>query len=222
VTEVRDFALLSHSNPSLFPKEPPPDLTDMKTSSFTILFATVLAASAAAQTAAPLDAAAAKAALSQQAVKPRFVPKSPIKSRTYTRTAKGADVEIVEYADGQKEEHPYVAVPILFVRGKDELFDPVSATNVRKTAEILRDIMATDPKARFTIQGHSSAEGDFTLNQDLSDKRAKKIRSLLVEGQGLDGTRLAQVGFGPAHALAAATASEDERQKDRRVLIVRQ
>jgi outer membrane protein OmpA-like peptidoglycan-associated protein len=194
----------------------------MKSSSLTLLLATVLAASAAAQTAAPLDAAAAKAALSQQAVKPRFVPKSPIKSRSYVRTPKGADVEVIEYADGQKEEHPYVAVPILFVRGKDDLLDTISVSNVRKTGDILRDIMASDPKARFTIQGHTSAEGDHALNQTLSEQRAKKILSLLVEGQGLDGTRLSQAGFGPTHATAGATAPEDQRQKDRRVLVVRQ
>lgn len=175
-----------------------------------------------AQTAEPLDPAAAKAALSQTAKKPRFTPKAAIKSRTYTRTAKGAGVEIVEYENGQREENPYVAVPILFVRSKDELLDAVSSANVQKTAAILRELMAADPKARFTIQGHTSAEGLQASNQLLSEQRARKIFSLLVEGQGVDGSRLGQVGFGPSYATAAPDAPEPERQMDRRVLVVRQ
>jgi outer membrane protein OmpA-like peptidoglycan-associated protein len=181
-----------------------------------------------AQTAEPLDIAAAKAALSQQAKKPRFTPKSPIQSRTYKLTAKGAGVEVIEYAPANpgdapvREERPYVAVPILFVVGKDQLLDSVSAANVQKTAGILRELLAADPKARFTIQGHTSAEGDLQANQQLSEDRARKIYSLLVEGQGLDATRLSQTGFGPAYAVAPPTAPESERQHDRRVLVVRQ
>jgi outer membrane protein OmpA-like peptidoglycan-associated protein len=181
-----------------------------------------------AQTAEPLDAAAAKAALSQPPKKSRFTPKAAIKSRTYTRNAKGAGVEIIEYEPAKpgdppvREERPYIAVPILFVRAKDELLDAGSVTNVQKTAAILRELMAEDPKAKFTIQGHTSAEGDAAWNQILSQDRAQKIYSLLVEGQGVDGTRLAKVGFGPTYASAPAEAPEDLRQQDRRVLVVRQ
>ena len=181
-----------------------------------------------AQNAEPMDAAAARAALSQPSKKSRFTPKAAIKSRTYTRNAKGAGVEIIEYepaapgAEPVREERPYIAVPILFVRAKDDLLDAVSAANVQKTAAILRELMAADPKAKFTIQGHTSAEGDAAWNQTLSDQRAGKIYSLLVEGQGVDGSRLAKVGFGPTYATAPAEAPEDLRQQDRRVLVVRQ
>ena len=181
-----------------------------------------------AQNAEPLDAAAARAALSQQPKKSRFTPKAAIKSRIYTRNAKGAGVEIIEYEPVKpgdapvREERPYIAVPILFVRAKDDLLDAVSVANVQRTAAILRELMAADPKAKFTIQGHTSAEGDAGWNQILSQDRAQKIYSLLVEGQGVDGSRLAKVGFGPTYASVPADASEDQRQQDRRVLVVRQ
>lgn len=175
-----------------------------------------------AQTAEPLDAAAAKAALSQKSVKPRFIPKSPILSRTYTLTAKGAGVEIVQYANGQKEENPYVAIPILFVRGQDALLDTTSSANVRATAKVLLDIMNAEPGARFVIQGHTSAEGDAKLNEVLSAQRAQKIYNLLVGEQGVDATRLGQVGFGPRFAATPADGAESARQLDRRVLVVRQ
>lgn len=181
-----------------------------------------------AQAAEPLDVTAAKAALSQEAKKPRFTPKSPIQSRTYQLTAKGAGVEIIEYAPVNpgdtplREERPYIAVPILFVVGQDQLLDATSAENVRKTGAILKELMAADPKAKFTIQGHTSAEGDASMNQKLSEQRASRIFSLLVQGQGVEGTRLSQTGFGPTYATSPATAPETQLQQDRRVLVVRQ
>lgn len=181
-----------------------------------------------AQSAEPLDIAAATAALSQEAKKPRFTPKSPIQSRTYQLTAKGAGVEIIEYAPVKpgdppiREERPYIAVPILFVVGQDQLLDATSAENVRKTAAILKELMAADPKVRFTIQGHTSAEGDTSRNQKLSEQRADRIFALLVQGQGVEGARLSQTGFGPTYATAPATAPETHLQQDRRVLVVRQ
>ncbi len=195
------------------------------TSTFLFLSAVSIFATSAqmqAQTAQPLDTEAAKATLLEPAKKPRFTPKSSIKSRTYTRQSKGAGIEIIEYEGGQKEERPYIAVPILFIVGKAELLDSVSAENVKQTAIVLRDIFTADPKAAFTIQGHTSAEGDSALNRKLSEERAHKIFSLLVNTEGLDGSRLRQNGFGSAFATAPVTAPEVELQQDRRVLIVRQ
>lgn len=174
-----------------------------------------------AQKAVPLDTAAAAAQLSQAAKKPRFTPKSPIRSRTYNVNAKGAGVEIIEFEDGQKEERPYVAVPILFVVGKDELLDSVSSDNVTKTASVLREIIRADPKARFTVQGHTSAEGDEAANQALSEKRAAKIVTLLTAVNEVPASQLSQSAFGEMHAAAKETAPEADRQRDRRVLIVR-
>ena len=181
-----------------------------------------------AQSAAPMDAAAAKAALNQPVKKSRFTPKSAVKSRTYTLNAKGAAVEILEYelaapgAEPIREERPYVAIPILFVVGKDELLDEVSRENVRKTATILREIISADSTAKFTIQGHTSAEGSAEENLALSDKRAKKVFALLTATYQVLGAQLNPVGFGEAHAVAPETAPAVELQQDRRVLIVRQ
>ena len=173
-----------------------------------------------AQTAAPLDPAAARATLSEQAEKPKFRSKAAVQGRTYTRNAKGVDVEIVEYASGQKEEHPYVPVPLLFKVDSDELLDDGSRRNLRELAAILHDLSATG--ARFVIQGHTSAEGNAEHNKALSDKRAQKIRALLVEGLGVSADAVKEtVGFGSEFAHVAAGAPESDRQQDRRVLVVR-
>lgn len=177
---------------------------------------------ATAQSLEKLDASVMKEQLSLQTKKPRFTPKSAVKTRTYTRNGKGAGVEIVEYATGEREERPYVAIPILFVVGTDELLDATSNENVDKTASVLRELLAGDPKAKFLIQGHSSAEGDLQKNQTLSESRAKKIHTLLVQQLAVDGNRLGQVAFGSTHASAPANSPDSELQKDRRVLVVRQ
>ncbi|MFZ4763439.1 MAG: OmpA family protein [Roseimicrobium sp.] len=193
----------------------------MKLHSFTSLLL-VLTTALHAQTAAPLDTAAARATLAVPAK--RLVSKaaaepSPVVRRSYGKSAKGVDVEILDRADGRREERPYVAVPILFVKNSDELLDTVSRSNVRELAAIVRDFTAKG--ARFTIQGHASAEGDAQHNHSLSDRRAAKIRSLLVDGHGLEASSLSATGFGASCATAPATAPESELQKDRRVLVVK-
>ena len=173
-----------------------------------------------AQTAAPLDPAAARATLSEQAEKPKFRPKAAVQGRSYTRNAKGVDVEIVEFASGQKEEHPYVPVPLLFKVDSDELLDDVSRRNLRELAAILHDLSATG--VRFVIQGHTSAEGSPEHNKTLSDKRAQKIRELLVGNLGVSSDAVKEtVGFGSEFARVPANAPESTRQQDRRVLVVR-
>lgn len=175
-----------------------------------------------AQEAPKLDNAATEAVLS---VKPkRFTYKgvvSPVKTRSYTRNAKGLDVEILEREDGRKEERPYVAVPILFVKGQVELLDATSQANVTELASILRRITTAEPNARFTIQGHTSAEGDRAENQRLSENRAARVHQMLVIA-GVSEKSLARIGFGPAWATVPATAPEPQLQQDRRVLVVRE
>jgi outer membrane protein OmpA-like peptidoglycan-associated protein len=173
-----------------------------------------------AQTAAPLNVEGARATLSEQAEKPKFRSKAAVQSRTYGVNAKGVNVEIVEYASGQKEEHPYVPVPLLFKVDTDELLDDVSRRNLRELAAILHDL--SEKGARFVIQGHTSAEGSADHNKVLSDKRAQKIRSLLVEGLGIPADAVKDtIGFGSEFAHSSANAPEAQRQQDRRVLIVR-
>ena len=171
-----------------------------------------------AQTAAPLDAAAAKATLSTRIRNP-VKSAAPVVKRSYGRNAsKGLDVEILERSDGTIEEHPYVAVPILFVRSSDQLLDQVSRANVQQTAALLRDLIAAG--GSFTIQGHTSAEGDRSTNQRLSADRAAKIHAMLLAA-GLASKQLTQAAFGPDCAAFPATAPEHQLQQDRRVLIVR-
>jgi outer membrane protein OmpA-like peptidoglycan-associated protein len=140
----------------------------------------------------------------------------PEKSRVYTKSAK----VVITRQSGTVEELPYVALPILFQVGTaDLLSDGTSAQNVRKTADFLRDLVASG--ASFSIEGHASAEGDPEFNKWLSSERAAKILSLLIEGHGLPSGGLRAKGLGSQFATATEADGEDALQQDRRVLVVR-
>jgi outer membrane protein OmpA-like peptidoglycan-associated protein len=194
---------------------------------FPILFFSL---SAAAQQAAPLNAEAARAGLSTKPPRNPVKSSSPIVKRTYERRAvKGLtletgapatiEVEVIHRADGSTEEHPFVAIPILFVVGSDTLLDATSRANAEQMATILKDLSAGE-KAQFVVQGHTSAEGDIQANQRLSEQRAIRLHALLT-AQGVPAAALTPQGLGETCAQFAENAPESQRQLDRRVLIVR-
>jgi len=178
-----------------------------------------LAAARAQDHASNFDAEAAKAKLAPSVAKTpgKFLTKGiggdPVTKRFYTK-----DAVVVTRASGAKEEHPYVAVPLIFQKNSDELLDAASRENVAKVAQVLKEIGS----GAFAVEGHASAEGDQQRNLELSKLRAAKIQTLLRE-QGVSAGELSRVeGFGSAHAQHAATAPESQLQEDRRVLVVKE
>ena len=185
---------------------------------------------ASAQEAPPLDQAAARAALSMKPPRNPVKSTSPIVKRSYERRpGKGlgletgapstVEVEVLHRADGTTEEHPFVSLPILFVVNTDTLLDATSHANADQMAGILKDLIQKE-NARFSLQGHTSAEGDTGANQILSEQRAARLHAMLTT-QGVTASALAPLGLGESCARAAETAPEAQRQLDRRVLIVR-
>ena len=57
------------------------------------------------------------------------------------------------------------------------------------------DIMTKFGNTNFSIEGHTDTSGPKAFNQKLSEDRAEKVKSHLVE-KGVDGTRLSTKGFG--------------------------
>jgi outer membrane protein OmpA-like peptidoglycan-associated protein len=178
-----------------------------------------LAGAQAQDRAVPFDENAAKARLSGDVAKTpaKFYTKGiggdPVTKRFYTK-----DAVVVTHASGAKEEHPYVAVPLLFRKNSDELLDATSRDNTIKLAQMLKDLGS----ANFAIEGHASAEGDQQRNRELSNLRALKIQALLRE-QGVPAAELTRVeGFGADHAQHPATAPDSQLQEDRRVLVVKE
>lgn len=71
---------------------------------------------------------------------------------------------------------------------------------------------------RFVIEGHASAEGGYSSNLSLSQRRANAIYDFLVQ-HGVCPTRLLSVGHGESQARYPSSAPEYLRAEDRRVII---
>ena len=129
-------------------------------------------------------------------------------------------VVTIEEVDGTVKELPYVVLPILFKVNSDELFDAQSEENLRKLAAKLREPQLLT--ARFTVEGHTSTEGAPEYNQILSDRRADRILKLLVDKFNVDKDRLSAKGFGLTAPEVKPELTEQDRQRNRRVLIVKE
>lgn len=82
----------------------------------------------------------------------------------------------------------------------------------------LAKTLATSPKLKIEIAGHTDNVGDRRLNQALSENRAKVIANYLVRRQIAE-NRLRHAGYGDSRP-AAPNDSEDNKRKNRRVEFV--
>ena len=120
----------------------------------------------------------------------------------------------------ESRELPYVTVPVLFEKETDKLLDAESRAALESIAAVIREIAKTDAVARFDIEGHTSVEGAADFNMDLSAKRAKRIYTELTQNYGVAAALLTAHGYGENYP-SYPKGNEADRQKDRRVLVVR-
>jgi len=132
----------------------------------------------------------------------------------------GRGIVIVEEADGTQKEEPYVVLPILFKKDSDELLDTRSRSNLEMLAEFLKRPSLRE--ARLCIEGHTSTEGAHEHNVDLSKRRANRVFALLTEEFAVDASNLRQEGFGPDTPDVKPERTEQDRQRNRRVVVVRE
>jgi|ERR1700722_2375261 len=66
---------------------------------------------------------------------------------------------------------------------------------------------------RFLIAGHTSATGDPRHNQELSESRARSVRSYLVDHYGVDARRLEAAGFGASRPLPQYPGSAVQQRR---------
>jgi outer membrane protein OmpA-like peptidoglycan-associated protein len=104
------------------------------------------------------------------------------------------------------------------------LFDTNSDRLRPESAPVLGEIarmLAAHPTLRLSIEGHTDDVGDAAANLTLSRRRAESVRRHLVTQLGADAARLTAAGFGATRPVAA-NASGADRQRNRRVELVRQ
>ena len=103
---------------------------------------------------------------------------------------------------------------VLFESGKSKLNGEVS----EKVAEYGKVIQEEDQKSPIAIEGHTDSDGSDESNLKLSDKRSKRVKTLLEHG-GLAKGRAATKAYGEAKPLVPNT-SDARKARNRRVEVV--
>ena len=93
-----------------------------------------------------------------------------------------------------------------FAQGKADLND-----DAKLALHDLARVMKQNPDLRLKIEGHTSAEGNETLNQKLSEQRAKAAVDFLVNKEGIDPARLEAVGKGSSDPIDKENLEKNRR-----------
>jgi outer membrane protein OmpA-like peptidoglycan-associated protein len=78
--------------------------------------------------------------------------------------------------------------------------------------------MKSAPNEKFLIIGETDKKGNDASNLKLSQARAAAVVAAL-EKRGVNPAQLKSIGVGEANAVIPETASDAERQQDRKVVV---
>ncbi len=79
----------------------------------------------------------------------------------------------------------------------------------------LGDVLAKYPDDRIRVEGHADSRGTARHNEELSQRRAETVRTVLV-GRGVRDSQIAAVGMGSTRPVAT-NATTEGRAQNRRV-----
>ena len=83
-----------------------------------------------------------------------------------------------------------------------------------KVQRVIREF----PEARIVVEGHTDSQGNESLNQNLSRRRAIAIREYLLSNIAMSAGRITSVGYGESRPVAP-NSSEAGRTRNRRIEI---
>ena len=81
------------------------------------------------------------------------------------------------------------------------------------------DLLAEHPEIKVSVEGHTDSDGDFDMNQQLSDERARTVMNQLV-AMGIAQDRLISKGFGKSKPMDTNDTPEG-KANNRRVEFVK-
>ena len=150
--------------------------------------------------------------------------KSEVIMPTEKIVEKVVEKEVVREVPVETIKEVYKEVP--FEKTLAELMDNVTfdfdKADITKESESVLDEVANVLKKfadkKFMICGHTDARGSDSYNERLSEARAKAVRDALVK-RGVPEDMLFHKGFGRRTALVPASADDDTRRGDRKVVI---
>ncbi len=132
-----------------------------------------------------------------------------------TRGAVEAAIRNAQALDAEQTERGLVLTlgGVLFEFDSDELKSEARVS----VARVAGFLIALEDR-EVVVEGYSDNIGKEDYNVDLSTRRAESVRQALIQG-GVDASRVAADGYGPAHPVAT-NATEKGRQQNRRVELV--
>lgn len=104
----------------------------------------------------------------------------------------------------------------------DILYDYNSDVLSTKSRFILREFarfLKSNPTIKIMIQGHTDSDGDDAKNLDLSDRRAKGVKSYLAS-MGIEEDRLEAKGFGETKPKVANDTPENKAKNRRTEFLI--
>jgi len=112
-----------------------------------------------------------------------------------------------------KEKAPQrvsIALAIEYDSGKSDI-KPKYDSEIKKVA----DFMNTYPETTAVIEGHTDNVGKEASNIKLSQQRADKVKTYLVEKFGIAPGRLSAKGYGSSQPIASNDTPEGKQQNRR-------
>lgn len=103
------------------------------------------------------------------------------------------------------------------------VFDSGSASLKSESFAVLKEmaaVLSENPGVKVHIIGHTDSDGDASLNQSLSQKRAEAVKSALSGQFGIDSARMTIEGKGEAEPIAD-NGSPDGKAQNRRVEFIK-
>jgi OmpA-OmpF porin, OOP family len=106
-----------------------------------------------------------------------------------------------------------LCVSLMIDFDKDSAFiKPEFDSQIAKIADFMKEY----PDTTAIVEGHTDDVGGSKYNMNLSQRRAESVMGKLVEGYGIDKSRLSAKGYGDTRRLVYNT-TPDGRKKNRRV-----
>ncbi len=92
----------------------------------------------------------------------------------------------------------------------------VAVEQLQKVATLIK----RNPKATFSLEGYTDSYGSDEYNLDLSRRRAESVKTYLVSALGINPAQIDTHGYGKANLLTSPSASIEEQEVNRRVVVV--
>ena len=102
---------------------------------------------------------------------------------------------------------------LTFPSGSDEI-RPDQFGLLTKVQRVIREF----PEARVVVEGHTDSQGNESLNQSLSRRRAIAVREYLLSNIAMSADRITAVGYGESRPVAP-NSTEAGRTRNRRIEI---